>query len=176
MPELICPDQLIAAETIQSRVAELGREISHDYRDRSLVVVGILTGAFMFTADLVRCIQGVPVDVRFMITAAYGDATENLGDVRIVRDLDTSIRGKHVMIIEDIVDTGKTLAVLRSHLDSRGPASLTACALLDKPDRREVHLSVEYCGFTIPNRFVVGYGLDYSGQYRNLDYIGVLPE
>ena len=172
---VVVPDVLIPAEVIQARIDELAAMISHDYRDRALVAVGILKGAFMFTADLVRRIS-VPMELRFMTVESYGDDTRSSGEVRIVQDIDASIAGKHVMIIEDIVDTGRTLAFLRAHLNSCGPASLAVCALLDKVECHEGLAGADYTGFAVPNRFVVGYGLDKAGVFRNLDYIGVLSE
>lgn len=168
---------LITEEDIQKRVRELGSAITRDYQDTELRVVGVLRGAFIFMADLVRNIR-VPLSVDFMSISSYGDECETSGIVRILKDLDKPITGRHVLIVEDIVDTGLTLRHLKEVLSTRGPASLRICALLSKPERRVVRdLRIDYLGFEIPNCFVVGYGLDYAERYRNYPFIFVLkPE
>jgi hypoxanthine phosphoribosyltransferase len=164
---------LVTAEALQRRVAELGREITADYAGRPLLLVGVLKGAVFFLSDLMRFIE-VPVEVDFMAVASYGSATDSSGVVRILKDLDASIEGRDVVIVEDIVDSGLTLQYLLRNLGSRNPASLEVCALLTKPERRKVDLPTRYVGFEIPNRFVVGYGLDYAERYRNLPYVAVM--
>lgn len=167
---------LLDEEQIKERVKQLGQQITEDYKDENILVVGILKGAMIFLADLVRNID-VPTSFDFMAVSSYGAGTVSSGVVRIMKDLDKSIEGKHVIIVEDIVDTGLTLQYLVENIRSRGPASLKLCTLLDKPDRRKVDVPVDYKGFSIPDEFVVGYGLDYNERYRNLPYIAVLkPE
>ncbi|BAF60733.1 hypoxanthine-guanine phosphoribosyltransferase [Pelotomaculum thermopropionicum SI] len=164
---------LFTEEEIRARVAEMGREISRDYAGRELLVVGILKGAMIFLADLVRSIT-VPAFFDFIAVSSYGTSTKSSGAVRILKDLDRGIEGRHVLIVEDIVDTGLTLNYLVDNLTARGPASLKVCTLLDKPSRRQKPVEIHYNGFTIPDEFVVGYGLDYNECYRNLPYIMVL--
>lgn len=164
---------LITAEEISRRVKELGEEISRDYAGREILVVGVLKGAAIFMADLVRCLT-VPVQLDFMAVSSYGASTESSGVVRILKDLEENIEGLDVLLVEDIVDTGLTLNYLRENLLTRNPASLKICTLLDKPSRRKVQVKVDYNGFVIPDEFVVGYGLDYNGRYRNLRDILVL--
>ena len=168
-------DILISEQDVRSRIAELGQEITNFYQHKNihtpLVVVGLLRGSFMFMADLVREIH-LPVEIDFMTTSSYGNAMNSNHDVRISKDLDGDIKGKHVLIVEDIIDTGYTLQKVRDILNLREPSSLTICTLLDKPSRREVDVSVDWVGFTIPDEFVVGYGIDYAQRYRNLGYIG----
>lgn len=164
---------LITEQQITSRVAELGRQISRDYAGREILVVGILKGAVLFLADLVRHID-VPVCLDFMAVSSYGATTASSGVVQIIKDLEQNIEGRHVLIVEDIVDTGLTLKYLRDNLATRRPASLRICTLLDKPGRRKVPVQVDYNGFVIPDEFVVGYGLDYAERYRNLREILVL--
>ena len=167
---------LLTREQIEARVAQLGAQISRDYAGSMPVCVGILKGATPFYCDLIRCID-LKMHVEFMATSSYGSATKSSGVVRILKDLDKPINGKDVLIIEDIVDSGMTLSFLKENLLSRGAASLHIATLLDKPERRRVPLHVDYSGFTIPDEFVVGYGLDYAEKYRNLPDIGVLrPE
>jgi hypoxanthine phosphoribosyltransferase len=164
---------LVSAEEVQLRVAELGEQISRDYAGRSLLLIGVLKGAVFFLSDLMRFID-VPVEVDFMAVASYGSATDSSGVVRILKDLDASIEGRDVLIVEDIVDSGLTLQYLMRNLGSRNPSTLEVCALLTKPERRKVDLPTRYVGFEIPNRFVVGYGLDYDERHRNLPFVAVL--
>jgi hypoxanthine phosphoribosyltransferase len=164
---------LIDAETLQGRIAELGTEISEDYDGRDLLLVGVLKGAVFFMADLMRKLT-VPCEIDFMAISSYGAATDSSGVVRILKDLDINISGRDVLVVEDIIDSGLTLSYLMRSLRARGPATLEICALLTKPERREIEVPVRYVGFEIPNRFVIGYGLDFAERYRNLPYIGVL--
>jgi hypoxanthine phosphoribosyltransferase len=164
---------LVTAEDLKRRVGELGEEISRDYAARPLLLVGVLKGAVFFLSDLMRYID-VPVEVDFMAVASYGSATDSSGVVRILKDLDASIEGRDVLIVEDIVDSGLTLQYLLRNLGSRNPRTLEVCALLTKPERRKVDLPTRYVGFEIPDRFVVGYGLDYAERYRNLPYVAAL--
>ena len=164
---------LVSAEELQRRVAELGAEITRDYDGRTLLLIGVLKGAVFFLSDLMRFID-VPVEVDFMAVASYGSATDSSGVVRILKDLDIAIEGRHVLIVEDIVDSGLTLQYLMRNLGSRNPSSLEVCALLTKPDRRKVDLPTRYVGFEIPDRFVVGYGLDHAERHRNLPFVAAL--
>ncbi|HXW59893.1 MAG TPA: hypoxanthine phosphoribosyltransferase [Solirubrobacteraceae bacterium] len=164
---------LVSAADLQRRVAELGEEISRDYAGRSLLLVGVLKGAVLFVSDLMRSID-TPVEIDFMAVASYGSATDSSGVVRILKDLDASIEGRDVLIVEDIVDSGLTLQYLMRNLGSRNPRTLEVCALLTKPQRRKVELPTRYVGFEIPDRFVVGYGLDHSERHRNLPFVAVL--
>ncbi len=166
-------ETLVGEEDLRRRVAELGEQISRDYAGRSLLLVGVLKGAVFFLSDLMRYID-IPVEVDFMAVASYGSATDSSGVVRILKDLDAAIEGRDVLIVEDIVDSGLTLQYLLRNLGSRNPRSLEVCALLTKPARRKVELPSRYVGFEIPDRFVVGYGLDYAEQYRNLPFVAVL--
>jgi hypoxanthine phosphoribosyltransferase len=161
--------------TLQRRVAELGAEISADYGGRDLLLVGVLKGAIFLMADLMRRID-LPCEVDFMAISSYGAGVDSSGVVRILKDLDVSIEGRNVLIVEDIVDSGLTLSYLIRNLEARRPASLETCALLTKPERRENDVECRYIGFEIPNRFVIGYGLDFAERYRNLPYIGVLRD
>ena len=165
---------LLTPEEIQGRIAELGAQIQCDYAEAAdLLLVGVLKGSVMFMVDLARRLdRSLALD--FIAISSYGQATQTSGVVRVLKDLDTDIGGRHVLIVEDIVDSGLTLAYLRASLQRRNPASLRICALLNKPGRREAIVEVDYVGFDIPNEFVVGYGLDYAERYRNLPYIGVL--
>ncbi len=166
-------DVLISQEEIKKRVKEMALEISRDYSGKDLLMVGILKGSFVFLADLLRSLeQDAAVD--FMGTVSYGVSTESSGEVRITKDLEQSVSGRHVLLVEDIVDTGLTLRYLLDTLKTRQPASLKVCALLDKPARRRTRVNLDYYGFIIPNVFVVGYGLDYGEKYRGLPYVGVL--
>jgi len=167
---------LIPAEALQAKVAELGAAISADYAGEQITLVSVLKGALPFMADLMRAIS-VPVRIDLMEVSSYGSGTESSGRVRILKDLSASIEDKHLLIVEDIIDTGLTLNYLTGYLGGKNPASLGICTLLDKPARRLVEIDLDYRGFEIPDRFVVGYGLDYDELYRNLPYIGVLrPE
>ena len=166
---------LIDEPTLQSRIVELGEEISNDYAGKDLLLVGVLKGAVFFMADLMRSLT-VPCEVDFMAISSYGAETDSSGVVRILKDLDIPLQGRDVLIVEDIIDSGLTLSYLMRNLRARDPASLEVCALLTKPGRREIEVPVKYVGFEIPNRFVIGYGLDYAERYRNLRYVGVLNE
>ena len=164
---------LVSADELQRRVGELGEQISRDYAGRSLLLVGVLKGAVFFLSDLMRFID-IPVELDFMAVASYGSATDSSGVVRILKDLDAAIEGRDVLIVEDIVDSGLTLQYLMRNLGSRNPRTLEVCALLTKPERRKVDLPTRYVGFEIPDRFVVGYGLDYDEHHRNLPFVAVL--
>ena len=166
---------LIGEDELQARIRSLGAEISGDYQGRELLLVGVLKGAVFFMADLMRSIS-VACEIDFMAISSYGAATDSSGVVRFLKDLDINIEGRHVLVVEDIIDSGLTLSYLLRNLESREPASLEICALLTKPDRREVDVPVRYIGFEIPNRFVIGYGLDFAERYRNLPYVGVLRD
>jgi len=166
---------LIEEERLRARVRQLGVEISDDYASRDLLLVGVLKGAVFFMADLMRTID-VPCEIDFMAISSYGASNDSSGVVRILKDLDINIEGRHVLVVEDIIDSGLTLSYLMRNLESREPASLEVCALLTKPDRRRIDVEVRYVGFEIPNSFVVGYGLDFAERYRNLPYVGVLDE
>ncbi len=168
---------IITEEELQQRIRELGEQISQDYdEDTELILICILRGAVMFMADLARNIN-LPVTFDFMDVSSYGSGTESSGTVRIIKDLEDDIGGRHVLIVEDIIDTGLTLKHVIKLLETRDPASVRAVTLLDKPERREMkHVEVAYNGFEIPDKFVVGYGLDFAEKYRNLPYIGVLKE
>jgi hypoxanthine phosphoribosyltransferase len=168
-------DILVKPDELQNRVRELAAEISRDYADRDLVLIGVLKGAVFFLSDLMRQIE-VPCEVDFMAVASYGSATKSSGVVRILKDLDAVIEGRDVLIVEDIVDSGLTLQYLLRNLGARNPRTLEVCALLTKPERRKVNLPTRYVGFEIPNRFVIGYGLDHGERYRNLPFVAVLNE
>lgn len=164
---------LLSEEEIARKVKQLGAAITEDYQGKDLVLVGILKGAIVFLADLMREIK-TPVNVDFMAVSSYGEGTTSSGVVRILKDLELSVEGRHILIVEDIVDTGLTLEYLVDILSSRQPASIRVAALLDKPDRRMVDAVPDYLGFSIPDDFVVGYGLDFAEQYRSLPYVGIL--
>jgi hypoxanthine phosphoribosyltransferase len=164
---------LVQADDLKRRVRELGEEISTDYEGRDLLLVCVLKGAVFFLADLMRAIT-IPCEVDFMAVSSYGSATDSSGVVRILKDLDRPIEDVHVLIIEDIVDSGLTLQYLLRNLGAREPCSLEVCALLTKPDRRKVDLEPRYVGFEIPDRFAIGYGLDHAERYRNLPYVAAL--
>jgi hypoxanthine phosphoribosyltransferase len=166
---------LVPTEDLQRRVVELGEQISGEYEGRDLVMVGILKGAVIFLADLMRHIT-IPCEVDFMAVSSYGSQTDSSGVVRILKDLDASIEGRDVLIVEDIIDSGLTLQYLMRSLNARDPASLEVCALLAKPDRLRVDLEPRYVGFEIPNRFAIGYGLDHAQRYRNLDFVAALKD
>jgi len=159
-------------DQIRARIAELGPELSRDYEGKDLVVIGLLNGVYPFFADLTRAMD-IDFDVSFMQVSSYGGGTQSTGEVKIIHDLDQSIRGRHALIVEDIVDTGLTLQKVRNILLDRGPLSLRVCTLLDKPSRRKVEMKADYVGFTIEDHFVVGYGLDLEGKFRNLPYVGI---
>ncbi len=164
---------VVEADQLQERVAELGAEISRDYAGQDLFMMGVLKGAVFFLADLMRAVH-VPCELDFMAVSSYGSLTDSSGVVRILKDLDSSIEGKDVLIVEDIVDSGLTLNYLLRSLRGRNPRSLEVCALLVKPARRKIELPIRYVGFEIPNRFVVGYGLDLDQRYRNLPYVAAI--
>jgi hypoxanthine phosphoribosyltransferase len=167
---------LIGTEELQAKVAELGRQISEDYRGRNPLLICLLRGAVVFLSDLIRATD-IPLEMDFMAISSYGDSTESSGVVRLMMDLKSNITGRNVLIVEDIVDTGRTLAYILDNLRTRRPADVKVCALLSKPSRREIEVELDYLGFDIPDKFVVGYGLDYAENYRNLPFIGVLkPE
>ena len=166
-------DVLFDEEKIAERVRELGKQISEDYRDKEVTMICILKGASFFACELAKRIT-VPVYLDFMKVSSYGNETESSGVVKIVQDLDEPIRGKNVIVVEDIIDSGRTMHYLFDILKSRGPESVKLCALLDKPERRVTDVDIDYTGFEIPDKFVVGYGLDYAQKYRNLPYIGVV--
>jgi hypoxanthine phosphoribosyltransferase len=164
---------LVQPDVLQRRVKELAAEITEDYAEKDLLLICVLKGAVFFLSDLMRHIE-IPCEVDFMAVASYGDATESSGVVRILKDLDAAIDGRDVLIVEDIVDSGLTLEYLMRNLKARGPASIEVCALLTKPDRRKADVPAKYIGFEIPNRFVIGYGLDHAERYRNLPYVAAL--
>ena len=166
---------LIDADSLRGRIAELGEEISSHYAGQDLLLIGVLKGAVFFMADLMRHLT-VPCEVDFMAISSYGAQTDSSGVVRILKDLDINIEGRNVLVVEDIIDSGLTLSYLMRNLESREPASLQVCALLTKPARREIEVPVRWIGFEIPNRFVIGYGLDFAERYRNLPYVGVLSD
>ena len=166
---------LVQPDELRRKVADLGAEISREYEGRDLLLVGVLKGAVFFLSDLMREIS-VPCEVDFMAVASYGSATDSSGVVRILKDLDDSIEGRHVLIVEDIVDSGLTLQYLLRNLRARGPASVEVCALLTKPDRRKIELEARYVGFEIPDEFAIGYGLDHAERYRNLPYVAALVQ
>jgi hypoxanthine phosphoribosyltransferase len=164
---------LISEEELQSKVSELGKKISEDYKDKNLLLVSVLKGSVIFMADLMRSIT-IPAEIDFMSVSSYGSGVKTSGVVKIIKDLDTLIENKDILIVEDILDSGKTLYYLRDMLSSRNPKSFKICTLLDKPERREADIAADYFGFRVPNDFVVGYGLDYDEKYRNLPFVGVL--
>jgi hypoxanthine phosphoribosyltransferase len=168
-------EELVSQPDLERRVRELGAEISRDYAGKELFLVGVLKGAVFFLSDLMRALE-VDCEVDFMAVASYGSSTDSSGVVRILKDLDATIEGKDVLIVEDIIDSGLTLSYLLRTLKAREPRSLEVCALLTKPERREVDLPIRYTGFEIPNKFVIGYGLDHAERYRNLPYVAVLQE
>ncbi|MBP7254721.1 MAG: hypoxanthine phosphoribosyltransferase [Negativicutes bacterium] len=164
---------LLSEEQLSQKIAELGEEISKDYQGKEIVAICVLKGAILFMADLARAVK-VPMALDFMAVSSYGNGTSTSGTVRILKDLDNSIEGKHVLVVEDIIDSGVTLKYLLKNLKSRKPASIKLCTLLNKPERRRVEVDIDYCGFTVPDYFLVGYGLDYAEKYRNLPFIGIL--
>lgn len=167
---------LLGSEEIQEKVREMGERITEDYAGERLLLIGILRGAVVVLSDLMRCVE-LPCDIDFMDISSYGSGTSSSGVIRILKDLEEDVSGRHVLIVEDIIDTGLTLSYLRRSLLARKPASLEICTLLTKPSRRQVELDVKYVGFEVPDVFVVGYGIDYAGAYRNLPEIRALdPE
>ncbi|HZK37346.1 MAG TPA: hypoxanthine phosphoribosyltransferase [Clostridia bacterium] len=161
---------LFSEEDILNRVAELGRQISSDYKDKSLYVISLLRGSFVFTADLVRKLD-IPVKIDFIVTSSYGYETETSGTVEITSHIEEDLTGYHVLIVDDIVDSGLTMKKVIDHLKAKNPSGIKSCVLLDKPERRQLELVPDYIGFTIPNKFVVGYGLNYGDHYRNIPYV-----
>lgn len=166
---------LISEEKVEKKIQELAEQITRDYEGKQVHLICVLKGSIFFTCELAKRIP-LPVTLDFMSVSSYGDATESSGRVRIVKDLDESIENKDVIVIEDIIDSGRTLSYLMDMLSARKPASLKLCTLLDKPERRVTDVSVDYIGFEIPDKFVVGYGLDHGQRYRNLPYIGVVED
>ena len=164
---------LNSEEEIQTRIKELGKEISNDYAGKEIIVISILKGSIMFMADLLRSID-THVQIDFMVVSSYGAGVVSTGAVKMLKDVFLSIEGKDVLIVEDILDTGRTLHYIKGYLGGRKPSSIKICTLLDKPERREADITADYTGFVVPDEFVVGYGLDYDERYRNLPYIGVL--
>ena len=166
---------LISESDLQSKIDEMGATIKKDYEGKEVVIIGILRGSIMFMADLAKKLDPETTEFEFVEVSSYGAETTSSGVVKINKDVSSSITGKHVLVVEDIIDTGHTLAAIIEHLERKKPASLQICTLLDKPERREVQkIKVDYTGFFIPNKFVVGYGLDYNQKYRNLGYIGII--
>lgn len=168
-------DVMISKEEISKRVAELGQEISRDYKGESILAICVLKGAVLFMSDLIRELN-VETEIDFMAVSSYGASTESTGVVRIMKDLDSNIENKNVLIVEDIIDSGLTLKYLKEYLLARNPKSLKICTLLDKAERRQADVGADYVGFSIENKFIVGYGLDYDQKYRNLPYISYLEE
>jgi len=164
---------LVQADELQHRIKEMAEEISRDYKGRDLLLIGVLKGAVFFLADLMRHLD-VPCEVDFMAVSSYGSSTDSSGVVRILKDLDAPLEGRNVLIVEDIVDSGLTLQYLMRTLEARNPASIEVCALLTKPERRKVDTPARYVGFEIPDKFAIGYGLDYAERYRNLPYVATL--
>jgi hypoxanthine phosphoribosyltransferase len=164
---------LVQADELQHRIKEMAAEVSRDYEGKDLLLIGVLKGAVFFLADLMRHLD-IPCEVDFMAVASYGSTTDSSGVVRILKDLDAPLEGRDVLIVEDIVDSGLTLQYLMRTLEARGPASLEVCALLTKPERRKVEMPARYVGFEIPDKFAIGYGLDYAERYRNLPYVAAL--
>jgi hypoxanthine phosphoribosyltransferase len=175
MPPSRVGEILVQRDELEHRVRELAEEVSRDYADRDLLLVGVLKGAVFFLSDLMRHLE-IDCELDFMAVSSYGSSTDSSGVVRILKDLDISIEGRHVLIVEDIVDSGLTLSYLLRTLRARTPASLEVCALLTKPERRKVDLPIRYVGFEIPNRFAIGYGLDHAERFRNLPFVAVLEE
>lgn len=172
MKEII-GEVMISEDELQERILQLGNQISKDYEGKEILLIGVLKGACIFMSDLMKRINNT-VNIDFMAVSSYGASTKSTGVVRIIKDLDTSIEGKEVLIVEDIIDTGLTLHYLCDNLRSRDPKSLKVCTLLDKPERREIDMKADYVGFEVPNKFIVGFGLDYEEKYRNLPYITCL--
>lgn len=168
-------DVMISEKELEQKVCEIASQIEKDYQGKSLLVVGILKGASVFVSDLIRKID-LDINIDFMSVSSYGNSTESSGTVRILKDLDVDIEGKHVLVVEDIIDSGLTLSNLVAALETRNPASLKLCTLLDKPARRNADIKVDYIGFEIEDKFIVGYGIDWAEKYRNLPYIGVVTQ
>lgn len=168
-------DILISKQDLSTKLKEIGEKISKDYEGKNLLLIGVLKGSFIFLADLMRNID-IPVEVDFMAVSSYGSSTKSSGVVKILKDLDATIEGKDVLVVEDIIDTGLTLSYLMSNLKTRGAKTVEVCTLLDKPERRKADVPLKYKGFDIPDEFIVGYGLDYAQKYRNLDQIYILKE
>ena len=176
MLEKAIQEVLFSEEELKARVKEIAKQIEQDYAGQEIMLISVLRGSFVFMADLCRHID-LPCTIDFMSVSSYGKGTSSSGQVQITKDLSSDISGKHIIVVEDILDSGNTLSYLLRLLEQRHPASIRLCTLLDKPERRVKHVEVHYSGFTIPDAFVVGYGLDYAEQYRNLPYIGILkPE
>ena len=176
MLEKAIQEVLFTEEQLKTRVMEIAKEIEKDYEGKEIMLISVLRGSFVFMADLCRGID-LPCTVDFMSVSSYGKGTSSSGQVQITKDLSSDISGQHIIVVEDILDSGNTLSYLLKLLEQRNPASIRLCTLLDKPERRVKHVDVHYSGFSIPDAFVVGYGLDYAEQYRNLPYIGILkPE
>lgn len=173
--ENIIKKVLVSEGELQNKVNELGEKITEDYKDKDLLIVCVLKGAVMFVSDLIKQIK-LPLEIDFMAISSYGNSTKSSGVVRILKDLEKDIEGKDLLIVEDIIDSGLTLAYLVDNLKSRNPKSLEICTLLDKKEKRSVEVNTKYVGFTVPDEFVVGYGLDYAERYRNIPYIFVLKE
>ncbi|MDL2252933.1 hypoxanthine phosphoribosyltransferase [Ruminococcaceae bacterium OttesenSCG-928-I18] len=167
---------LLSEEEIAGRVAELGKQISADYRGKNLLLLSVLKGSIVFMADLMRALT-IPAAIDFMAVSSYGTDTKSSGVVKIVKDIDIDLEGKDLLIVEDILDSGMTLSYLKELLEGRNPASIRIVTLLDKPSRRKANIKPDYCGFDVPDEFLIGYGLDYAENYRNIPYIGILkPE
>ncbi|MCY6485720.1 hypoxanthine phosphoribosyltransferase [Clostridium aestuarii] len=166
---------LLSEEELQEKIKKIGKKISDDYRNKELILIGVLKGSVPFMADLMKRIE-IPCNMDFMAVSSYGSSTESSGVVRILKDLDFEIEGKDVLIIEDIIDSGITLSYLKKYLHAKNPNSVEIACLLNKPERREIEMDVKYLGYDVPNYFLVGYGLDYAEKYRNLPYIGILKE
>jgi hypoxanthine phosphoribosyltransferase len=164
---------LVQADELQHRIKEIAADVSRDYKGRDLLLIGVLKGAVFFLSDLMRHLD-IPCEVDFMAVSSYGSSTDSSGVVRILKDLDAPLEGRNVLIVEDIVDSGLTLQYLMRTLEARNPASIEVCALLTKPDRRKVDTPARYVGFEIPDKFAIGYGLDYAERYRNLPYVATL--
>lgn len=166
---------MITQEEMRKRIKELGLRIAEDYQDKDLLMIGVLKGAFAFFADLSRAIP-LPLRVDFLVVSSYGDKKQSSGKVKVISDISPSLKGQDVLVVEDIVDSGLTLTILKKKIMAKKPRSLRFCTLLDKPQRRQTDVVIDYVGFTIPNKYVVGYGLDYENKYRNLPYIAVLDK
>lgn len=171
----VIADTLLSEQKIQARIKELAAEIERDYNNEPIVLIAVLKGSFVFAADLMRQISG-NVQVDFISVSSYGNQTETTGKVRLLKDLDTNITDENAIVVEDIVDSGLTLHFLMDHLNMHKPKTLKICSLLDKPERRQIDMTIDYVGFQIPDEFIVGYGIDYAQQYRNLPYIATVKK